>query len=689
MATFNDFIKNNVAPYLASKIGVYNSAGDRVGDIPLGAFKPTYGERLYRFGILSDVHNEESQSSENANDFINALRTLNEKESIEFICVTGDLTQYSYSTGDLTTEMQLYQNNLSSAGVNKPVYVTTGNHDCPNSTDVDYTTFYQYAGLSDIAPSTGATASYEVTKTHTASEGVTVTDHFLFLTMRRYEFTSSTYFDEDIAWLGNKLEEYKNDRCFVFTHMFFPTYAGNLNNIYPSGNWLSGQQLTSLKNLIDSYPRTYWFSGHSHWKWYLQKYQDTANIYPVANSSRTTGWAIHIPSCASPIDSDGSSRVSMSLQSEGGVVDVYENYVDIRGVEFKGPNDNDYNYKYIPTAQYRLYTEAGFEPVAPMTITYHLSKTSSSNNDTSVAASNAYSTVITSESGFAISQIIVTMGGTDITSTAVNGTRISIPSVTDNVEITATAIAAAFTVTYNLGESISSNNTGGIVTGGTFSTELYHNEGHFISSVTVTMGGIDISSTAVSASDGLSDYTINISAVTGDIEITVTTSLARIVLVGNCNAVSTGLAIGVPDTNYKYLKYDGIKVTRNGIDITDEIISTSANESNAYKVGTYNSNQKYQYVPVGEIITCDVNTNAGTTQIPLIQASSTSEVGTTPIYIQIKDIKISKDRINWIEVNDSSTILNGTQWGKYNIPWGWFSEIVDDPTTLTLSETGN
>lgn len=101
MATnFTDLIKNNVAPYSASKIGVYGSDGSRVGEIPLGAFKPNYGERLYRFGLLSDVHNEDSQSTENAQDFINALTELNNKESIEFICITGDLTQYSHSTGN-------------------------------------------------------------------------------------------------------------------------------------------------------------------------------------------------------------------------------------------------------------------------------------------------------------------------------------------------------------------------------------------------------------------------------------------------------------------------------------------------------------------------------------------------------------------------------------------------------------
>ena len=686
MATnFTDLIKNNVAPYSASKIGVYASDGSRVGEIPLGSFKPNYGERLYRFGLLSDVHNEDSQSTENAQDFINALTELNNKESIEFICITGDLTQYSHSTGNIATEMTLYQNNLNAAGVNKPLYVTTGNHDCPGSTDVDYTTFYQKAGLSDIAPSSGATASYEVTKTHTTSGGVTVTDHFLFLTMRRYEFTSSTYYDADITWLGNKLEAYKNDRCFVFTHMFFPDYAGNLNRIYPSGNWLSGPQLTSLKNLIDSYPRSYWFSGHSHWKWYLQKYQDKANIYPTSNSGRTTGWAVHIPSCASPIDSDGSSRVSMPLQSEGGVVDVYEDYVDIRGIEFKGPGDSNYNMKYIPVAQYRLYTEAGVEPSTPWNITYYSNNVTLSSYDSTVSRNAPLHITVTPNSGFAISSLTVEMGGVDVTDTAVSGTTISIASVTGDVVITVSAVSADYSVSYTLNESVSSNTTTGVVSGSAYSTTIRQNSGYKVTGITVTMGGADLSSTAVSVINGV--HIINISNVTGDIVITVETAVSLNTLVAKCDAISTGLGLTVSDNTYKYLKYDAIKITVNGADVTDTVTSVPATESNSYKVGTYNSNAKYQYAPAGEIIVCQINTNEGHT-LPLVQASSGSSCGTTPVYIQLKGIKISNNQIDWIDINDGSVIKNGTAWGKHDIPWGWFENIVDDPTSLTLAETG-
>ena len=98
MGTYSAFIKNNIAPYSAHKIGVYDSTGNRVGSIPLGAFKPNYGERLYRFGLISDVHNETSQATDNSEDLINALTWFNDNESIEFTVISGDLTQTSYSS---------------------------------------------------------------------------------------------------------------------------------------------------------------------------------------------------------------------------------------------------------------------------------------------------------------------------------------------------------------------------------------------------------------------------------------------------------------------------------------------------------------------------------------------------------------------------------------------------------------
>ena len=129
--------------------------------------------------------------------------------------------------------------------------------------------------------------------------------------------------------------------------------------IYPSTNWLGGGQLTKLLELNEHYLNTVWFSGHSHWKWYLQKYEDKANVYRSydENGNPTCGWCVHVPSCASPIDSNGtSSRVSKGLESEGGIVDVYDNYIVVRGMVFKDADDTEYTNLYSPIGQYKLDT---------------------------------------------------------------------------------------------------------------------------------------------------------------------------------------------------------------------------------------------------------------------------------------------------------------------------------------------
>lgn len=357
-AVYSDFIEENIPPYLSEYIGVYNESGSRVGYILISNFKPSFGERLYRFGLLSDVHDYDESDAYPSDDFNEALSVFNDKETVEFTCICGDITQ-----NGTEAELQKYQTDVQTYSPNTPVYTTTGNHDCvQGATAINETLWRTYTGQ-DIC--------FELSKT--LSNGKT--DHFLFFGMTSWSLGSSgtPYNDTNITWLSNKLESYKNERCFVFTHLFFPDRAGNLGKIYPYYNWLGGSQLTRIQALCDKYVNSIWFSGHSHWKWYLQKYEDNANIYRAYDltGKPTCGWCVHVPSCASPIDSDYSStgtssslaptfsttgRVSKPLESEGAVVDVYENYVDIRGIVFKGPDDSDYVDKYMPIATYRLDT---------------------------------------------------------------------------------------------------------------------------------------------------------------------------------------------------------------------------------------------------------------------------------------------------------------------------------------------
>ena len=328
-ASYSDFINTNIPPYLAEQIGVYNLMGDKIGYIPITMFKPRFGERLYRFGLLSDVHDYTDSTALASDDFKHALNLFNNKEDVVMTCICGDISQ-----NGTKSEFQVYKNDVAEQSPNTPVYTTTGNHDAQSG--ISTNTWKNY---------TGELPTFE--KSYTVNGK---TDHFLFLGMHKWNFTDA-YATTDLDWLESKLEEYKNERCFVFTHLFFPDRSGNLNGIYTSNNWLSGSQLTRLENMCNTYVNSIWFSGHSHWKWEMQAFQKIANIYRTYNDDTPTcGWCVHVPSCAEPrITTTGSDRIDQPLESQGAIVDVYEDYIDIRGIDLITD-------KYIPIGTYRLDT---------------------------------------------------------------------------------------------------------------------------------------------------------------------------------------------------------------------------------------------------------------------------------------------------------------------------------------------
>ena len=531
---YQDFINENIAPYAATKIGVYNSEGNKVGVIPLGNFKPEYGDRLYRFGVLSDVHNQSDQSAESTADLQRALSIFNEKESVIMTCICGDISQ-----NGTASEFEIYKNNVEAKSPNTPVYTTVGNHDATSS-GLNLDNWNTYTGNHG--------RSFEVTQGN---------DHFLFFGMNYWSLGSSgtPYMEEDMAWLEEKLETYRNERCFIFTHLFFPDRAGNLNGIYPPGNWLGGAQLTRIQGLCDHYKNTIWFSGHSHWKWYLQKYQDRANIY-----RNNCGWCVHIPSCASPIDSDGSTRLDKPLESEGAIVDVYENYIDIRGIDLK-------NEKYLPIAQYRLDTTLVEIPAkeATETLTWHYD-TMIDKDDGSISTSTKYcaSDFIEVNEGYAIDiattinttspnyevklcyydnsqnfiscdtnalikteqskfsgQSIIGSGikyirmrcyasGTDNQHTFVNSLTFNITKRTDT-----------YSVTNNITNCATSNSSTFVLKNSSYTAILTPNIGYTLDTVTVTMGGVDITSTVYESTT----KTISINNATGNIVITATCTM--------------------------------------------------------------------------------------------------------------------------------------------------------------------
>lgn len=144
-------------------------------------------------------------------------------------------------------------------------------------------------------------------------------------------------------------------------------------------------------------------------------------------------------------------------------------------------------------------------------VTSHLSYCSISNASKTVADGESYSATITANSGYNISSITVTMGGTDITSSAVNGSAISIASVTGDIVVTAVAAINTYTVTKNLTNCSISNTTSAVSYGASYNATITPDGGYELASVVVTMGG-----EAVTVTNGV----INIASVTGNIVIT-------------------------------------------------------------------------------------------------------------------------------------------------------------------------
>lgn len=73
-------------------------------------------------------------------------------------------------------------------------------------------------------------------------------------------------------------------------------------------------------------------------------------------------------------------------------------------------------------------------------VTNTLTDCTSSNSETKVVEGTAYSATITAKDGYKLSSVNVTMGGTDVSATAVSGGTITISNVTGNIVITAVAV---------------------------------------------------------------------------------------------------------------------------------------------------------------------------------------------------------------------------------------------------------
>ena len=263
---------------------------------------------LYSFGVLSDLH---IQYETGLADFQRALTWL--KDRVPFTCVCGDLVSFASAEN-----MAQYKQYVTAYAGTMPLYECAGNHETYPSLGV--------GGTLDEAlwrNTTGKEPYYSFTHGN---------DVFLFLSLR----TETTFASSGLAWLESQLEANKTKRCFVFQHLHDP----DDNSADPShaySDMLAHTEGKAFLALMRRYTNAVWFHGHTHLTF-------GAEQYPV---SEKLGYrSVHIPSLQGPrfYDAETDSLVNYryengiqvwgSTLSEGYVVDVYENKIVLRGVDF-------------------------------------------------------------------------------------------------------------------------------------------------------------------------------------------------------------------------------------------------------------------------------------------------------------------------------------------------------------------
>ena len=342
---YKHFIQQNTAPKGAKKIGVYQGDGKKVCTIPLGRLASATKEKLYSFGLVSDIHLYHLAANWNPNSkFDNAL-TFFEGQNCAMCIVCGDLTQSGFYMDKTENGVTTYD--LEEAQFAKykelcdkhtiPVHEICGNHESyfGKSITDNLDKLEMYTGKGVLS--------------YTVEQG-----NDLFILCGQ-DHGSSVMSDEDFTWLGETLEANKDKRCFVFVHSHIddnteggvedsgnPCYARE-NSIF--GYWGAGKTANFI-NLMQKYPNVILFHGHTHIKFEAQKFDKNAT-YSEENGFKS----VHIPSSGGPrelVSADGTWEARDS-ESQGYIVDVYDDCIVLNGMDLV-------NNQPIPLGIYKINT---------------------------------------------------------------------------------------------------------------------------------------------------------------------------------------------------------------------------------------------------------------------------------------------------------------------------------------------
>lgn len=366
------YIELNVFPNDFNDVSIYNKATNTPIRHINNIQTMTNDEPIYKVGLVSDVHYNDSDTSdtdpdtynddnaEYSEDLKNAFKVFAE-ENVDFVSCSGDIsTDNVEHLRNFKRCFDKYMNNAS-------FYTCVGNHDTVLRTrqrqdwlnvdnlndkygiirfnDIDGTSFYfirPCGTKQDVYIYLNLEygwASYDNYDTHNTR--LLKTNELLTKTADELSNDDKHLYNKDtLEFFANLLEEHKNDRCFIFTHLMFRDKAGTYHsndyyNYYADHqDVLRGDQGDFLYDLLNRYDNNYWFCGHSHYKWNWQELDRDINVTKANNS-----YNIHLPSLSRPLPLGIKSYKNAPRDSEGAVMDVYEDHIVIRGYVFKEGDD--------------------------------------------------------------------------------------------------------------------------------------------------------------------------------------------------------------------------------------------------------------------------------------------------------------------------------------------------------------
>ena len=465
------------------------------------------GKKMYSFAVVSDIHygRTDYSVSEDTNKMLEGLEGLN----IDFVCGCGDLVVDSPNTR-IPVFKQLWDSKCT-----KTLYSCTGNHDATVSESV----WQQNIGH-------GFRYSFEKSG-----------DVFIFMSVDNdvnITGTPADFYSESLDWLATKMQEYKGKRIFMFMHYPLYGYSGlRPRQVY--GFASNSAESSTIAGYLSSIENLMIFSGHSHQPFYLEKQDPTYNHLKFYEINSHNSATIGMPSIGLPRNFD-LSYITDSNPVEGIVVDVYEKGVVFRGYDFVNNNYMDEYTYYLQVENNNAINivisveQISINESAHADFTVKLNREIENDVTVYLVNSNDYISLnksiltFTSNNWNTPQTVRVTASHqADNYDTLLSSITLSCEGANSkNITVTVNNIDVApityYSITNNLTGCSSSNNTTQVEENTSYSATITPATNYQMNSITVTMNGTDITSSAVSGNN------INITSVTGNVVITAVAS---------------------------------------------------------------------------------------------------------------------------------------------------------------------